>query len=379
MNNFPASITGSKLPALSLKELMRSQSILQALFDNLPVAIYLVNPQYQLIAINNIRSEALNKAAQSLVHQPCHQALFNRSTPCPSCRLAETLSDGKSTKRYERRQSLPNVYAEMEISTFPIYDEAGQIVQIMILEQDITEKRHLENILTQSEKLAIVGQLAAGVAHELNNPLTAILANAQIIQRGLVKDSDLHESVELITQAGERAAHVVQNLLDFARKDDFQLKPTDIHMTLQRSIDLIHHELVSHGINLEFIPDPNLPTILASEDHLQSVWLNLIMNAIDSMEKKPAQIQLVTRKLKKSIRITFSDNGKGISAERLSRIFEPFYTTKPPGKGTGLGLSISQRIIKQHGGTIQVKSKPDTGSLFTVTLPIISAGFPYES
>jgi signal transduction histidine kinase len=97
------------------------------------------------------------------------------------------------------------------------------------------------------------------------------------------------------------------------------------------------------------------------------------------MEKKPAQIQLVTRKLKKSIRITFSDNGKGISAERLSRIFEPFYTTKPPGKGTGLGLSISQRIIKQHGGTIQVKSKPDTGSLFTVTLPIISAGFPYES
>jgi signal transduction histidine kinase len=147
---------------------------------------------------------------------------------------------------------------------------------------------------------------------------------------------------------------------------------------LERSIELIQHELVSHQVNFEFLPAPDLPIILASEDHLQSVWINLIMNAIDSMNKNPAQICLTTCRLEETIQISISDNGKGILPEKLSNIFEPFYTTKIAGKGTGLGLSISHRIVKQHGGSIQVKSQPGIGSEFTVVLPIISTGFPYE-
>lgn len=378
MNDFSTAASDSKKPFKPTNEFLRSQKNLQALFDNLPVAIYLVTPQYILTEINKIRAGNLNKPPATLLNQPCYQALFSLSAPCPSCRLSETLLEGKRTKRYERRVSENGTYSDLEISTFPVYGENDLIEHVMILEQDITEKRHLENILSQSEKLAIIGQLAAGVAHELNNPLTAILANAQIIQRGLSKENDLQESVDLIIRAGERAAQVVQNLLDFARKEDFHLEPTDIHMTLQRSIELIKHELVTRRVSLEFLPDSNLPTILASEDHLQSVWLNLLMNAIDSMDKSPAHIQLTTHKDENSVLISFSDNGKGISAEILNNIFEPFYTTKAPGKGTGLGLSISQRIVKQHGGSIQVKSQPGNGSEFIVTLPIISTGFPDE-
>ena len=133
----------------------------------------------------------------------------------------------------------------------------------------------------------------------------------------------------------------------------------------------MQHELIAHSAHLEYLPDPNLPTILASEDHLQSVWLNLLMNAIDSLDKQPAEIRLSTHRLSKSIQITVTDNGKGIPPERLGRIFEPFYTTKAPGRGTGLGLSMSQRIVKQHGGSILVKSQPGIGSEFTVTLPLI--------
>lgn len=378
MNDLLASSRGSKPLHKSSKELLRSQNNLLALLDNLPVAIYLVNSRYELIAINKIRSEILDKKPDTLLNRPCYQALFNLAAPCPSCRLSETLLDGKSTKRYERRESEIGKVSEWVISTFPVYGEDDQIENIMILEQDITEKRHLENILSQSEKLAIIGQLAAGLAHELNNPLTAILANAQIIQRGLLMESDLQESVELIIRAGERAAQVVQNLLDFARKEDFHLKPTDIHMTLQRSIELIQHELVSRRVSLEFVPDPELPTILASEDHLQSVWLNIIMNAIDSMDKTPAYIRLVTHRDDQSVQISFTDNGKGIPIEKLGNIFEPFYTTKASGKGTGLGLSISQRIVKQHGGSIQVNSQPGIGSEFVINLPIVSTGFPDE-
>ncbi len=378
MNDSPASYRDHKLTPKAQHESFPSQNILQALFENLPVAIYLVNPDYKLLAINKMRLDVLNQPAQALVNRPCYQALFNLDNPCPSCRLSETLSEGKHTKRYERRQSHHDSNTDWEINTIPVYGDDNQIIQILILEQDITERRHFENILTQSEKLAIVGHLAAGLAHELNNPLTAILANAQIIQRELQEENDLQESVELILRAGERAAQVVQNLLDIARKEDFNLTPTDIHLSLERSIELIHHELVSHKVNFEFIPDHNLPTILASEDHLQSVWLNLLMNAIDSIDREPAQIRLVTRRLKDSVQITVADNGKGIPPDKLKRIFEPFYTTKVPGKGTGLGLSISNRIVKQHGGSMHVISQPGIGSEFTVILPIISTGFPYD-
>ncbi len=212
--------------------------------------------------------------------------------------------------------------------------------------------------------------MAAGVAHEINNPLTAIIANAQIIQRELPADHDLQESVDLITRAGARAAQVIRNLLDFSRREEFNLDLIDINATLKRSLELVQHELTAHHIRLAFDADPGLPVILASEDNLQSVWLNLLLNAIDSSDKEPGEIHLSTQCIENGIQVSLADNGKGIPAEKLSRIFEPFYTTKAPGRGTGLGLSLCQRIVKQHGGTIQVESQTGIGSRFTITLPL---------
>ncbi len=353
-------------------------SALQALFDNLPAAIYLVNSDYQLIAVSKTRSSAVNLPSSAFLNRPCYQVLYNRSSPCPLCRLSETLLEGLSTQRFERRKTIYGDLMDWEIKTIPVFDDAGNITRIMVVEQDITEKRSLENILSQSEKLAIIGQLAAGMAHELNNPLTAILANAQIIQSGLETGNELQESVELIIKASERAVQVVQNLLDFARKEDFHLVPTDIPITIQRSLELIHHELVGHKVSLEYLPDYNMPKVLASDEHLQSVWLNLLMNAIDSMDKEPAKIRISTKKMDETVQIIIGDNGRGIAPDHQKRIFEPFYTTKRSGKGTGLGLSISQRIVKQHGGEILVESQPGVGSQFIVTLPVLSTGFSYE-
>jgi len=351
-------------------ELLGSRNTLRAIFDNLPASLYIIDQQYKLIVVNKGRAQRCGQSPQSLVGQFCHMALFNRPEPCAECRVFETLNTGQNTLRNERRWSGGDDPTEWEISSYPILGENEQIVQAILFEQDMTEKRHLEAILTQSEKLAAVGQLAAGVAHEINNPLTAIIANAQILHRELPPDSDLQESVELISRAGARAAQVVRNLLDFARKEDYSLALTDLNETMERALQLVQHELLSRSVRLESDLGSNLPSILASQDHLQSVWLNLLLNAIDALDKTPGVIKISTCRVDDAIQVSIADNGKGIPAERLTRIFEPFYTTKAPGRGTGLGLSVSHRIVKQHGGHIRVDSQLGAGSTFTVILPM---------
>ena len=163
---------------------------------------------------------------------------------------------------------------------------------------------------------------------------------------------------------------MVRNLLDFARKEEYYLGPTDVNETLELALEPVQHELIARDIVLDFDPDPDLPSILASADHLQGVWLNLLLNAIDSTDKTPFRIGIERRRLDNEIHVTISDNGKGIPAENLGRVFEPFFTTKAPGRGTGLGLSVSLRTIKQHNGRFRVESRPGEGSSFTVILPI---------
>jgi signal transduction histidine kinase/GAF domain-containing protein len=398
-------------------ELASAQNTVNALFDNLPDAIYIIDNNYRIAAINRSRAQhtavfsTATASPQSLVGQTCYQALFNLAEPCPLCQVQETFRTGQSTQRIERRSNNPAVQLrqaatgvpplvtgsedaqwleealEWEIHTYSISSQVSQpvslngeeppaaftdakVFQVVVLEKDITEKRQLENILTQSEKLAAMGQLAAGIAHEINNPLTAIIANAQILRRSLPPDDDMQESVDLIARAGARAVQVVRNLLDFARKEDYHLGLTNLNENLGRAIELVQHELLSRGVQLTFDQDPDLPPILASQDHLQSVWLNLLLNAIDSLDKPDGNITVATQRVKENIIVTVVDNGKGIPIERLGRIFEPFYTTKAPGRGTGLGLSVSHRIVQQHGGTIRVESQVGQGSTFTVILPV---------
>jgi len=371
----------------SLLEQEYTNQTLQALFDNLPLSIYIINHDFKLAAINKSCYAQLGHVHQAFIGQRCYTALFERDKPCPNCRVMETLNKGIETQRNERRFSNPDhmdakdYYSEWIISSYPILSKDNHVIQAILIEEDITQRKKLEAALTQSDKLAAIGQIAAGIAHEINNPLTAIIANAQILHRELPYDKNLQESVDLIARAGARAAQVVQNLLDFARKDDYNLEITSVNETLEKALALVQHELMARAITLEFFPDPDLPTTYASQDHLQSVWLNLLLNAIDAFDKEPGKVKITTDYtttdstddcLSKEIRVSIADNGKGISPENLARVFEPFYTTKAPGRGTGLGLSVSYRIIKQHGGSIQVQSQVGVGSNFSVTLPIRS-------
>ncbi len=375
-------------------EVVRSRNTLRALFDGIPHPIYIVGPDYRLVALNracaqlagaDAAAETLAQAAAAsekadgssdrnpfaaLVGRLCYAALYQRAEPCVGCRMAETFFAGQSAQRTERRWGQDDQVAEWDISTYPIFDERGQATQVVVFAQDVTEKRRLESSLAQSEKLAAVGQLAAGVAHEINNPLAAILANTQLLQRELAPDDDRQESVSLIAMAGERALQVVRNLLDFARQERYELAATDVNQTIQNAFALAAPLLRNTSIRLISELTPELPPIWASQDHLQGVWLNFLLNARDALGADGGEIRVATRRQGNELHVTLADTGMGIQPERLPRIFEPFYTTKKSGQGTGLGLFTCHRIIKQHGGHIRVDSQVGRGTVFTVVLPL---------
>jgi two-component system NtrC family sensor kinase len=351
-------------------EILNSRDTLRALFDNIPAGIYIIDYTFNLLAINKSRADRAFLPPTDMVGYKCFEKLFGQHEICAGCRVLETINSGRQTSRIQRQWMDDEVFVEWEISTFPIQNEKRMAIQSIIFEQDITEKRHLEANLIQSEKLAAVGQLAAGVAHEINNPLAAIIANAQILRRETAADDqDTLDSLQLIEQAGLRASQVVKNLLGLARKEEYDFVRLDINETILNAISLVQHEFNSRQIKITLDLNEKMPPAYASKDHIQGVWINLLMNAIDAIEVATGEITIHTDYQDKEFQIVISDNGQGIPPNKLLRIFEPFYTTKAAGRGTGLGLSVCNRIVKKHGGMISAESVIGQGASFTVTLP----------
>jgi signal transduction histidine kinase len=351
-------------------DLLKSRNTLRAMFDNVPLSIYIIDQKYQLIAVNNSRSARAKEEPKMLVGRICYEKFYNRTSVCPNCRAGETLVTGLTTQRFHREWLDREKFLETEVNTFPIYDDGDRIIQATIIEIDVTEKRNLEVNLIQSEKLAAVGQLAAGVAHEINNPLTAIIANAQLLRREIPADEvDMLDSLKLIELAGTRAAQVVRNLLGIARKEKYEFLPVDLNETLRNSISLVQHELIGKPIEVQLNLQDGMPEIIASQDQLQGVWINLILNAIDALDKENGIITISSNFTGSNYQIAVQDNGKGIAQEHIARVFEPFYTTKSAGRGTGLGLSVCMRAINHHNGTIQVDSELGNWTRFTVIIP----------
>ena len=369
--DLPAARTGTQKDQDPVyQELLHSRNTLRALFDSLPISIYIVDPAFNLVAINISRATRVGEKPSLLVGYKCYEKLYRRLAPCPGCLISEMFATGQTTNRLNREWIDHDKFFEWEISTFPIYNEDSMPFQAIVIEQDITEKRNLEAHLIQAEKLAAVGQLAASVAHEINNPLTAIVANAQLLRRDInPEEKDLMESARLIEMAGVRASQVVRNLLGIARKEKYEFEPIDLNETLRNALSLVQHELNGRPIRVNFNAQEGMPTVVASQDQLQGVWINLFLNAIDAIDKPSGEISISSHFDGREFQITVMDNGKGIPQDHLARVFEPFFTTKSPGRGTGLGLSVCQRVIKHHGGAIEVESQFGKWTRFSVRLP----------
>ncbi len=231
--------------------------------------------------------------------------------------------------------------------------------------------------LIQSEKLAGLGKLAAGIAHEINNPLGGILIYSHLLLEGAKKDSPEYENLKKIVKETTRCKNIVKGLLEFARPKEPEMSPTDINDTVHRALSLFERQALFQNIQIRKDLS-ELPKIIADGAQLQQVFANIIINAAEAMDGSGVlAIKTSLDKASNLLRVEFSDTGHGIKEEDMPRLFEPFFTTKEVGKGTGLGLAISYGIVQKHQGSIEVKSEVGKGSTFTVVLPL-TRDLPHE-
>jgi two-component system, NtrC family, sensor kinase len=259
----------------------------------------------------------------------------------------------------------------------PFHDRGG-MVSVLGVVRDVTDEQRLTEQLLRQEKLAAIGQLVSGVAHELNNPLAGVMAFAQLLLAGPELEDEQRRSVETIHQESRRAAKIVSNLLTFARQHPPARVATDLNQVLLDTLELRRYALRLHEIEVETALDPDLPMTWADSSQMQQVLLNLIGNAEQALVDwdGPRRITVSTTRHDDTIVLRVADSGPGIPEPLLPQVFNPFFTTKPVGQGTGLGLSISDGIVREHGGRIRVASTPGSGATFVVEMPITTATTP---
>jgi PAS domain S-box-containing protein len=259
----------------------------------------------------------------------------------------------------------------MRATASPLHDAHNQLNGVIVSLRDITLERKLEQQIIQSERLAAMGQMVGGFAHELNNPLTSILGLSEMLQDLDVGDL-ARKQLATLHQQSRRAAEIVQNLTYFSRPPIQGRSPIQLSELMQRTLHLHTYSLRKNNITVDFLPEPSLPMIDGDPHQLMQVFLNLIVNAEQAMRELRDRGNLRIRILRDGpwISISFADDGPGIAPEILPNIFDPFYTTKRPGRGTGLGLSICKAILREHGGNVEASSAAGDGANFLVTLPL---------
>ena len=246
--------------------------------------------------------------------------------------------------------------------------------EMMLIMRDVTQKKALERQLMHAEKLASVGILAAGVAHEIGNPLSAISGYAQLLDDDRAATGEGREFARAIGEEADRINKIIRDLLDYSRPSPHTGQAVEVNQAVESVLNMFFTQKRLKSSRLEIVRElkPDLPLVVMDKDQLQQLVLNMVMNAAQAMEQKGGRLTISTGRYKGLVQILFSDNGPGIDPKSLPLVFDPFFTTKPVGKGTGLGLAICHRIVNQAGGRIKVDSKPGRGTEFAVWLPAAS-------
>lgn len=404
----------------------QGERFLSSVFSAIQDGISVVDPGMNIVRVNTIM-ERWFPGTLPLIGKKCHDAYHARSQPCETCPVRKTLETGEpawSLIPLSELEGKETIW--LEVYSFPIIDEVTrEITGVVEYFRDITDRKLAEEKLAaaydelkrmhvqllQSEKMASIGQLAAGVAHEINNPTSFVLSNLTSLKRystrllefiaaqseALLKISasgeqdvkailgdvaqqrenseidriidDIDSLIDESIDGGLRVKKIVQNLKNFSRIDEAEVKPGDINAVIENTLSVIWNELKYKTTVVKDYGE--IPHTLANLGQLSQVFMNILINAAQAIEKQ-GQITIKTRCEENNIVISISDTGQGIPKDILGRIFDPFFTTKEVGKGTGLGLSIAYDIIQKHKGQLNVESRPGEGTTFTITIPVVA-------
>jgi PAS domain S-box-containing protein len=371
-------------------------------FHAIPDIVALLDPDLRILRINEAGCRQFGMSCEKLTGMYCYALFEGSDTKCLDCPTTDSLNDFKP---YTKEIHHPRLHKTFLVTASPVPDEKSGVANIALVVKDITERKKLEEQLFQSEKLATIAGLAAGVAHEINTPLSAILQSIQVINNSLDggrpenqqaaaactidldKVNEYFRLMEIdyflngMRESALKASKIITSLLDFSRPQKGDMKMVNLNELLDNAIGLARadydlkkkYDILNFTIQREY--DPELPPVTCVPMEIEQVILNLVKNAVhavvDGGGRGQPRLTLRTGKENESVRIEVEDNGPGIAEEEQKHIFDPFYTTKEVGIGTGLGLSVSFAIIHdKHHGTIEVESAPGKGAKFIVKIPI---------
>lgn len=353
-------------------------------FDAIVDPLFLLDKKGVVVRANRELARSLGCPIESIggMH---YAALLGAPVAAPpdpvSDPIAGTLADGKPRNVEMRYERLASTH---EVTTSPLLDEEGAGQGMVVTLKDVSVRRDQQERFLRSARLADIGQLAAGVAHEINTPLASIALRAESLLKSaqdprlLAIDSfkNFPRYLKTIDEEIFRCKKIIGSLLDFSRARQPEVRDSDINALAERAAELVGHQMKLKQVTISLRLDPTLPRVPADEGQLRQALLALLMNALDATQSG-GHVEIETRREgTDSIVLTVADSGAGIPRENLDKIFSPFFTTKPVGQGTGLGLAICHGIVSSHGGEIQVESEVDKGTRLSLVLPLSRAGRP---
>jgi PAS domain S-box-containing protein len=341
-----------------------SRNKLEAFFDGITTPISIQDINYNIVEVNYAARRYFEKSTEELIGNKCYKAFFNRDRPCLEC-LAQDCLHTRLPFNAER-QDVKGLIT-FALNFYPIAVPRAESPLFLEFFQDITKQKTLQDELIQSEKLAGIGTLVSGIAHEINNPLGAILGTADIMLPETTEGSPLHEYTQDIIRYAQNAAEVIRDLMVYSRKTKSQTDMVDVMPIIENSLKLAMRGIDFGSVSVSKHYEETGP-VQGSMTELQQVFLNLIVNAVQAMNGS-GTLTLSTSQVEGDVVVKVQDTGIGISKGNLDKVFNPFFTTKEPGAGTGLGLSIAHHIVSKMGGRITIESEANKGTIFQIIFP----------
>ncbi len=369
--------------AARTEELERGRRFTEKIIDSLPLGLYVIDRQYRIQSWNRKRETGMQGVSRE---EAIGKTIFEILHRQPGEMLRREFDEVFATGRIQEYQMESVAFGEMRtyrITKIPMRLGDGPVSHVITIGEDVTDWRQSQERFSQSEKLAAIGQLAAGVMHEINNPLATIAACAEslgyrvedLVKSGVTIAPETHDFLEIIAREVVRCKQIVDGLLDFSRPKQARRERVDLNDVVQRTLFLLKHHVRFRKLAVQTTLDPLIGRVpQANSEQLVQVLMALLINAMDAMGER-GTVCIVTRQgpdARQGAILEVIDTGHGIARGEFAKIFEPFYTTKEQGQGTGLGLSICYGIVQEHGGTIEVESVLGQGSTFRVTLPVVA-------
>ncbi len=347
-------------------ELVASKALIDRILASMPNGVLVVDESSNIVLANAAFCSTFSVKKEEAEGRPLNEVVPLLAW---SVSIPKTLAGEGSNLHLEFKYRSNGKDRTIVASMFRMQKD-----EVLIILDDVTNEREMKDRLYLTDRLASIGQMASGIAHEVNNPLTSIIALSQMLTNEDVPDN-IKEDLKAIHSESRRVAAIVKNLLTFARKNTPTRQPTQINSVVEDALHLRAFDHTINDIRVNRRLDADLPEIMADALQIQQVMLNIIRNAEQAMMQAHGRgtLTIATQKANKCVKVTFTDDGPGIAPEDLPRLFDPFFTTKEAGKGTGLGLSICHGIVRNHGGTIYAESQLGQGATFVVELPTNSS------